>query len=483
MPTPGEVLAAYKASRAQRVALARLDPAAFTELVLKDEATGQPVVLAAIHEEWHSLASKHDRLVIQSFVESGKSSALTVARTLWELGRNPSLRAAVVSNTHGQAAKLVRSIAAYIEQSPELREVFPGLVPATPWTDSALTVQRPTLTKDPSVQAFGVHGAVIGSRLDLLVVDDCVDWENARTLDQRQELVSWFLATLMGRLTAKAKVIVVGTAFHPEDLLHRLSASGWPSFRFPITTDDGQPRWPQRWSLERIAEKRLELGPAEAARQLDVMTRNDADSRFKQEWIDVALQRGQGRTCLGYLLNGPLGARVVHGVDLAVSKKSTADLSVIVTLLIHADKSRQILSIQSGRWSGPEIVSRIADTQRKFGGTVVVETVQAQAYVSQFLRELNALPVVDFRTGRGHMSLDWQVETLAAEMARGQWIIPSDGGNKPNNAEVAALLRDLLFYDPRRHTADRIAACCFARYGADLGARRAEFGQIDLLSR
>lgn len=481
--TSTDLAAAYQTSRAQRVALARLDPSAFVELVMRDEATGAPIVQAAVHEEWHALASKHDRLVIQAHVESGKSSQLTVARTLWELGRNPSLRVAIVSNTHGQAAKLVRSIAAYIEQSPELREVFPSLVPSTPWTDSSLTVQRPTLTKDPSVQAFGVHGAVIGSRLDLLVIDDCVDFENARTPEQRDLLVQWVLATLMGRLTAKARVLVVGTAFHPEDLLHRLTAQGWPSFRFPIVDDQGRPRWPARWSLERIDAKRAELGPAEAARQLDVMTRSDADSRFQQAWLDLALQRGQGRTCLGFLLNRPLDSKIVHGVDLGVSKKANADLSVIVTLLVHANKDRQILSIQSGRWGGPEIVQRIADTQRKFGGTVVVETVAAQLYVSQFLRELNALPVIDFKTGRGKMSLDWQIETLAAEMARGQWIVPSDNGTRPNNSEVAALLRDLLFYDPRRHTADRIAACCFARWGAERAERKVESTHLDLLAR
>lgn len=483
MAMPGEVLAAFQASRAQRVQLARLDPAAFTELVLRDEATGQPVVLAAMHEAWHDLASKHDRLVIQAHVEAGKTQALTVARSLWEIGRNPSLRCAVVSNTFGQAAKIVRTIGGYILSSAELAEVFPALRASSPWTDSAITVQRQTMSKDPSVQAFGIHGNVIGSRLDLLICDDILDYENTRTQEQRDQLVSWFNATLLGRLTANARVLMIGTAYHPEDALHRLTAQGWPSFRFPVTTDDGQPRWPQRWSLDRIAEKRLELGPAEAARQLDVQTRSDAESRFKLDWINMALQRGQGKTCLASLLNKPLGSRIVHGVDLAVSKKSTADLSVIVSLLIHANKDRQILGIQSGRWSGPEIVARISDTHRRFGGTSVVESVAAQAFISHFLRELGSLPVVDFRTGRGKMSLDFQIECLATEMSRGQWIAPSDTGGKANHPEVAALLRDLLFFDPRRHTPDRVAAACFARWGAERAERRVEFGQVDLMTR
>lgn len=481
-PEAAALHAAFTSARQARVAAAREDVNAFIELVMKDESTGRPVQQAALHEEWHRLADTHPRLVIQAHIESAKTSSLTIARTLWLLGRNPGLRVAIVSNTHGQAAKILRVIAQYIEKSAELHEVFPDLKPATPWTDSALTVQRPHVSKDPSVQGFGLHGAVIGSRLDLLVIDDVVDFENARTAEQREKVVGWVLSTLMGRLTAGGRVLVVGTAFHPEDLLHRLAAQGWPSYRFAVEDEDGNPRWPERWSRQRIAEKRLELGPAESARQLDVLARSDADSRFKQAWLDTALLRGAGKTILPHLLNAPLGGRVVHGVDLAVSKRATADLSVVVTVLVHANKSRQLLSIQSGRWSGPEVVQRILATHRAFGGTFVVESVAAQAYISHFLRELGSVPVVDFKTGRNRMSLEWQCEMLAAELERGQWIVPSDGG-KANNAEVATLLRDLLYYTPSAHTPDRVAATCFARWGAERGAQRVETGRIDLFTR
>ena len=155
---------------------------------------------------------------------------------------------------------------------------------------------------------------------------------------------------------------------------------------------------------------------------------------------------------------------------------------MIVSLLVHANKSRQLLSIQSGRWSGPEVVQRILATHRASSGTFIVESVAAQAYISHFLRELGSIPVVDFKTGRKQMSLEWQVESLAAEMERGQWIIPSDAG-KPNNAEVTTLLRDLLYYSPSAHTPDRVAAACFARWGAERGAQRAEFGRIEMFTR
>jgi hypothetical protein len=93
-------------------------------------------------------------------------------------------------------------------------------------------------------------------------------------------------------------------------------------------------------------------------------------------------------------------------------------------VLVHRTKERQLLSIQTGRWSEPEIVKRILATCRAFGGTFVVESVAAQAYVSHFLRDLSTIPVIDFKTGRDKMSLEWQVETLAGEFQRSQSMVP-----------------------------------------------------------
>ncbi len=130
----------------------------------------------------------------------------------------------------------------------------------------------------------------------------------------------------------------------------------------------------------------------------------------------------------------------------------------------------------------PRIVDRIAQVHRRYGGTIVVESVAAQAFISHFLREMGSLPVIDFKTGKGKMSLEWQVESLGAEMARGQRVIPSDDG-KVNHPEVDAFLRDCLYYSPDKHTPDRLAAACFARWGAEQAEQRVEFGHLDLLMR
>ena len=368
--------------------------------------------------------------------------------------------------------------------------MFPNLLPAEPWQANAITVQRHTLSKDPSVQAFGVHGAIIGSRIDRLVVDDAVDFENARTDEQRKLLVQWVDAACLGRLTGRGRVVAVGTAFHPEDLLHVLQARGWATRRYPVEDEQGNPRWPERWPASRIEAKRLELGPAEAARQLDVEVRDDATSIIRLEWIEHAIALGDKPTLLSrtdqgkpFLLSKG-NARVVVGVDLAVSKKETSDLTAIVVVLVHPDRSRELLCVETGRMHGPEIVDAVLDVYLRFApSTIVVESNAAQAYISQWLKKAPFdIPIVQFTTGRGESSLQWRVEQLAAELGRGVWRFPSVAG-KIRDRETALLVRDLLAYSPDGHCPDRVAAMCFAQYGCEQAKHRAAYVALDLMRR
>jgi hypothetical protein len=74
-----------------------------------------------------------DRLAVaHAHIEFGKSFLCGVMRTLWLLGRDPSARIIVCSSAHGQAERVAGTVKSYIEQSTELREVFPKLRPAFP---------------------------------------------------------------------------------------------------------------------------------------------------------------------------------------------------------------------------------------------------------------------------------------------------------------------------------------------------------------
>jgi hypothetical protein len=416
-------------------------------------------------------------------VVTHNTQQVSIGRTLYELGRNPNQRIVVISNTHEQAAKIVRSVAKYVEGSAELSMVFPRLKKGDPWTSHHLFVQRTVMSKDPSLQACGIHGNIVGARIDLLIFDDILDYENCRTPAAREDLWKWIHATLVGRLTRDAKVWIVGNAYHPDDSLHRFARQpGWTALRYPVMDPTtGESRWPERWPLDRIEERRGELGPLEFARQMMCQARDDSESRFKQEWIDSCLDRGRELKFLPVLVGAERG-RIYTGVDLAVQKHAAAGQTVLFTIWVHGDGSRQVVNIEAGRWAGPDIVGRIVDTHHRYNSICVVENNAAQQYLVQFANAGSAVPIRPFTTGRNKAHPEFGVESLAVEMAAAKWIIPNDGQGVMHS-ETAQWIQEMLFFDPMAHTGDRLMASWFAREGARMGARKAESGRVDLTSR
>jgi hypothetical protein len=429
-----------------------------------------------------------ERLILWAHVEAGKTQQISVARILWEIGRNPNIRICIASNTGGQAQKICMTIAKYIENSPEFRKVFPGVVPdkGRPWTRSELYVKRVTQGKDPTVRCVGVHGNILGARIDLLVLDDILDYENTLTQHQRDDLYAWYLATLETRLTKTGRVVCVGTSWNRDDLMHRLAATElWQTARYSVVDEDtGAPTWPERWPTDRIEDKRKVLGPVEFSRSLLCVARSDEESRFKQAWIDQCLMRGNGLKLADIPPAGfPPGCAAYTGVDLGLRTSAKSDLTCLFTIMVWPNGDRQVLDIRAGRWSGPDIVELIARVHRRFNSIVMVENVAAQDFIIQFSKKQNAVPVKSFTTtGQNIRHPQFGLESMATEISMNKWIIPSTNG-RPNHSEVQAWIDEMMFYDPTGHPGDRLMASWFARECSRLSRPKARVGSLDLLTR
>lgn len=502
---PNEVAAIIRA--------AKTDFPSFCTLILKDEESGLPIFLQPFQEEWIDALLRFRNVVIWAFPESGKSQLLSIARIVWELGRNPRRRYAVLSATQSQAKKIIRSIQGHIVENPLVRLVFPGLRRGKLWTDTAIEVSRPSGIRDPSVQAFSPEaGSMQGTRIDGLVIDDVLNENNTRTAYQREKIGSWIKATAFSRLSTNAWICFMTNAWHPQDFAHECEALGWWAGRYPVILPDGSSAWPDRWPVERIDKvRRDKLGPLEFARQMMCQPRDESTARFKKEWIDSCLELGEGYTTFrsvddllerdpslaaeigliegeariaAWRLGGdeprrfPREFMAVTGVDVAISKKSSADLSCLFTILLWPDGLRQVLEVQSGRWSGPELVDRIVSVHERFGSIVVVETNAAQGFVLQWSKErVPGMPLRSFITGRNKLSLEYGIESLASEFANAMWLIPCRSGDRLVEPEIRAWISEALDYDPRAHTGDRLMASWIAReYARSLQERLSRRG-------
>jgi len=479
-----------RASRRVRATLARENVNVLATHILREDSTGVPVHQAPHLQEWHALADRYPRLIIESGIEHGKTLNLAVIRTLFELGHDPSLRFVFVGATEKQPVRTTSMIGRLIENSADLHEVFPNLRHTDrQWADSGFRVRRPEGdagdARDPSVQAIGLHGALLSSRVDRMIFDDILTQENTATPHRREDTVSWLRGTALNRLTPRGRAIILTNAWHPEDAVRVLAKeAGWHWVSYPALTEDGTPLWPSQWPAERIEAKRAEIGPLEFARSMMCQPYADEESRFRREWIDLCIANGNGRGLTRALARHPPGYVLVTGVDLAVSRKETAAKTVFFTIAVNtATGTREVLCVEAGRWDVDEILRRAEDTHKRYHSTLYVENNAAQDFLVQILRSRTRVPVRAFRTGRNKRDKTFGVESLAAELARGQWVIPSAGGRV--HTSIQEWIDEMVYYSPGSHTGDRLMASWIAREGARemIGRPGKRTFRADLLSR
>jgi hypothetical protein len=356
----------------------------------------------------------------------------------------------------------------------------------------ALTVERPTISKDPTIQAVGVQGGVLGSRLDLIVVDDLLNFENTRTPAARKKTIDWFDSTVLSRLTNHGRVWVIGTPWHPDDLLHVLSQRpGWfhakyaavKNHRDPVA--DWQALWPEQFDADRLRKISAGMTPINFSRAYLCEARSEEAGRFQMDWIEACLARGKGLTFRSSPPTNQHGAPYpcYTGVDLSIGKGAKSDLSCLFTIAIGEPNQRIVCDIQSGRWKAPDIIARMKWVYEHFRSVMVVEDNGAQSFLLQWAMDAG-IPVRPFTTtSKNKYDESFGVESLAVEMRSEMWTIPSGASGTDLHEETRAWIREMLFYDPAAHAGDRLMASWFAREGSRHKRPRMRPLHIDSMSR
>lgn len=464
--------AAARAARAARVRQARDDFAVFVEGLLSVE-------VAPFQRRWHAAVMAHPRVVLWAPVEHGKTAQMSIAYAVWCLGRDPSLHGLIVGATSGAAEKILSAVRQLIDESPWVHEVFPALRPVkgkyAKWTDEKIRVEGIALgDKDYSLQAIGFGGSILGARLNLLIGDDLVTFETSATALQRQKVIDWWLSTLVGRLLPRARVLLLGNAWFPDDLMHHLvRQSKYHEVRDEAyreredgTLDPASILWPSQWDAERLAQRIEELGVVEARRQLRCIAYASGSSQFDLEWFDRAFLLGEqlwgetfGKLQPRFLAryDGPL--MVKTGVDLGVSKKEGADYTVIFTIAVDPDTGRRFpIHVDRGKWTGPEILHRLARVHAAYGGDIIVENNAAQDFLLQWAQE-KGIVVRATTTGASKADPRFGVPSIAQELAQGLWVLPLE-------PQIHKWRSDCLAYSPDKHAGDTLMASWFAREAA-----------------
>ena len=208
-------------------------------------------------------AGEIDRLMVLMPPGSAKSTYVSVLFPAWWLHRRPCSAVIAACHTADLAEHFGKQLRRVVcDHAPALGYgLLPGERAAGHWTT----------TGGGTYFATGVRGPITGRRADLVVIDDPIkSHAEADSPLYRDHAWDWYRSDLVTRLRPGARVVVVMTRWHPDDLGGRLQAAddGWTVLRLPALAEAGDPLgrapgealWPEWEDGAALERKRTLLG-------------------------------------------------------------------------------------------------------------------------------------------------------------------------------------------------------------------------------
>ena len=390
--------------------------------------------------------------------EHAKTTLGTLGLVLHQLCCGDKQNILIVCANREEAQARLRMVTAELEGNLLLQHCFGERIgPAldargsrVSWNDSQLI-----LAGGQRLSTIGAMGRVRGQlsngrRLDLVILDDPEDDDGVRNPEQRERLSHWLNHALINALDIeRGSLVWLGTLLHHDSALARLLARitgeglpGWRGLCMAALDDNDRPLWPQRWSRERLARRREEIGaaafsqeylnrPVSLARQV---FREGDFARFEAAALAI---RPDG------VFIGRERLRIAIGVDPAVGGGLRSDWFCAAVLGIDDTGQRLfLLDMQRGRLrfnEQLELLSRLNRRWRPQG--IGIENVAYQAVLSQAALE-RGLPAVPLPA---RTSKELRIEAMAVQVQRGRLALPDCG------AWLAPFMEEALCYPAGAH--------------------------------
>ena len=366
-------------AHAALAALLRSDPRFFVWKVFQTVSPGTPYlpnwhIDAIVYQLMRVQAGDISRLLINQPPRSLKSIVVSVAYVAWLLGHDPTRRVIVVSYSNEFAAELHRQFRMVID-APWYCDLFPTMRPARDSGTELVT------TAGGSRYATSVGGTLTGRGADLIIVDDPLKAEEARSEQARKRVIDWYAGTLVSRLNNKENgpIIVVMQRLHENDLAgHLLGQGGWEHLDLPsIAVDDcviplgrgkvmtrriGDILHPERESKDALDRIKAEIGSLKFSAQYQQRPVPLEGNLIRREWFRHYDHLPQDSV-----------NRIVQSWDIAMMTGDTNDYSVCTTWqIIKSDQ--YLLDVFRARLQYPDLRRKVASLAAKHGAnTILIE--------------------------------------------------------------------------------------------------------------
>ena len=371
------------------------------------------------------------RLLIIAPPKFGKSPVVGLDYLGWRIGNDPeNYHCIYISNTAGQAHKYNVALRDAIAKNKRHHRLY-GLEPDYDkgWSEAEWFVKRKNeADKDPTVQAVGIHGPILGATVQEIILDDPADKENMATPYQREELMDWIQSTAMSRLMPdNNRVIAIMTRWHEDDPAAIWKNAGWHVIELPAIDKDGKPTYPELWNLDALNNARSDanMGTSRFELMFQGNIIPEGGAIFRREWWRYWKQGEAPWQKLG-AENKPILA-VVQSWDTAFKEKQENDYSACETWGV-CENGYYLLNAWRGKLEFPRLKVAFHQLYEQWKPvTVLIEDAASGQDLIAEMRDKSLIPILPIKVSTSKKA---RAEAVTPMFEAGKVFIPFDASWK-----------------------------------------------------
>lgn len=334
--------------------------------------------------------------VIVAFRGSAKSTIMSLSYPIWAMIGEPQKKfILVLSQTQQLSRQILKNIKDELETNELLINDFGPFNEDDPeWKAGSLVIPKFNTRISAVSVGEGIRGIKHGAiRPDLIICDDVEDLQTVKTRESRDKTYQWLMGDVIPAGDKDTKLVVIGNLLHEDGLMMRLKEDLQEGnmdgiYReYPLLDEANKSLWPDKFRNEDDIKALKQKTPDPASFMREYMLRivPSTERVIHREWI----QR--------YKI-APVGRRIelsATGIDLAISEKSSADYTSMVSAHVVGRGKERIIYILPNpvnkRLSFPDTVTTAKQVCDSIGsGTrtkLYIENVAYQQALIQQLRE------------------------------------------------------------------------------------------------
>ena len=151
-----------------------------------------------------------------------KSTLVTIGWVIQQLTIDPTLRILIASANLKNAQGFLEAIKNHIRFNPEFVSRFGNLMDENKWTKDRINIKGHLPGhKEATITVASMGTDMTSQHYDLILMDDIINREFAKTEDQRQKVISFYMDCL-DLLEPTGRVVIIGTRWHFADIYSKL---------------------------------------------------------------------------------------------------------------------------------------------------------------------------------------------------------------------------------------------------------------------